>query len=316
MCTWDCCNGRLNYISKYVSKDHDAVDVGMGEYCQKNASSSWLATYRLLSKGTPALPEVAIRLAQLSEFERSYQQVLLYPPQPAAMVDYEGRQKNFSSKMYGFYLQEMAKMHQAAPLTQSFLVWHRGKEYNNATGSILLRQGRNQQRYSDTMVVACRFWYELTDGYWGQFSLTHIPHLQPQQLLLSKWKHLHSMQNFVGMLEFLTSWVWVKPGIIQASMDLHFSVGFLPIRINNQGEMCDVGSEYVAGQLVFPTDRDAFDYMISLSMRDLQYRSLRAERVCCFYHKQEANFLLYSKVLKCDNEATYESLRQHPWAQR
>ena len=58
------------------------------------------------------------------------------------------------------------------------------------------------------------------------------------------------------------------------------------------------------------------DYMISLSMRDLQYRSLRAERVCCFYHKQEANFLLYSQVLKCDNEATYESLRQHPWAQR
>ena len=109
MCTWDCCNGRLNYISKYVSKDHDAVDVGMGEYCQKNASSSWLATYRFLSKGTPALPEVAIRLAQLSEFERSYQQVLLYPPQPAAMVDYEGRQKNFSSKMYGFIFKKWPK---------------------------------------------------------------------------------------------------------------------------------------------------------------------------------------------------------------
>ena len=28
-------NGRLNYINGYVSKDHDALDVGMGEYSQK-----------------------------------------------------------------------------------------------------------------------------------------------------------------------------------------------------------------------------------------------------------------------------------------
>ncbi len=32
-------NGRLNYISGYVSKDHDAVDVGLGEYVQKNSTS-------------------------------------------------------------------------------------------------------------------------------------------------------------------------------------------------------------------------------------------------------------------------------------
>ena len=99
-------NGRLNYINGYVSKDHDSVDVGLGEYCQKESTTSWLAAYRLLCKGSPCIPEVAIRLAQLSEFERSYSHVLLYPPQPAAMVSYEGRQTNFSSKMYGFYLQD------------------------------------------------------------------------------------------------------------------------------------------------------------------------------------------------------------------
>ena len=126
----------------------------MGEYHQKQSISSWLATYRLLCKGTPALPEVAIRLAQLSEFEKSYQQVLLYPPQPAAMLDYEGRQKNFSSKMYGFFLQEMTQLCSVAPLSQSFLMWHRGKEFDNMFGSVLLRQGRNQQRYTNTMVWA------------------------------------------------------------------------------------------------------------------------------------------------------------------
>ena len=56
-------NGRLNYISGYVAKDHDAVDVGLGEYVQKNANTSWLTAYRLLSKSSPCLPEVAIRMA-------------------------------------------------------------------------------------------------------------------------------------------------------------------------------------------------------------------------------------------------------------
>ena len=46
-------------------------------------------------------------MAQLPEFDRSYTQVLLYPPQPRQMVEYEGRMQNFSSKMYGLYLQEM-----------------------------------------------------------------------------------------------------------------------------------------------------------------------------------------------------------------
>jgi hypothetical protein len=53
-------NGRINYISGYVSKDHDAVDVGLGEYVQKDALTSWLATFRLLSKGTPCILFISI----------------------------------------------------------------------------------------------------------------------------------------------------------------------------------------------------------------------------------------------------------------
>ena len=33
-------NGRLNYIDGYISKDHDAVDVSLGEYTQKNVMSN------------------------------------------------------------------------------------------------------------------------------------------------------------------------------------------------------------------------------------------------------------------------------------
>ena len=80
-------NGRLNYINGYVSKDHDAVDVGLGEYVQKGATAPWLAAYLLLCEGSPCIPEIAIRMAQLPEFERSYSHALLYPPQPRQMVN-------------------------------------------------------------------------------------------------------------------------------------------------------------------------------------------------------------------------------------
>ena len=69
-------NGRLNYINGYVSKDHDAVDVGLGEYVQSGSTSSWIATHRLMCESSPGIPEVAIRLAQLPEFDRSYSHVL------------------------------------------------------------------------------------------------------------------------------------------------------------------------------------------------------------------------------------------------
>ena len=152
------CNGRLNYISGYVSKDHDAVDVGLGEYVQKDAVSSWLATYRLLSKGTPCIPEVAIKMAQLSEFERSYSHVLLYPPQPAAMLDLAGRSQNFTSMMYGYYLEEQRRQLAAGtPVSESFLVWHRTRQYDQVKKELTYRGGRNQQSSQATMVVACRY---------------------------------------------------------------------------------------------------------------------------------------------------------------
>ena len=41
-------------------------------------------------------------MASLTEFEKSYSHVLLYPPQPIAVVDLDQRKANFSSRMYGF----------------------------------------------------------------------------------------------------------------------------------------------------------------------------------------------------------------------
>ena len=157
------------------------------------------------------------------------------------------------------------------------------------------------------MVVACRYWYELTDGFWGQFTLTNLPHLYAKQLLPGTCKHLESMQNFVGMIEYLMTWKWHDtPGIIRASEGFLFQSQALPMRISDGGEILTVGSAYVAGEAVFASDKDAFEYMLSLALRDLQYRGLRDGRTGCFEQKQNANFLLYRRILRCDNDAEYE----------
>ena len=200
-------NGRLNYINGYVSKDHDAVDVGLGEYVQRSATAPWLATYRLLSKSTPCIPEIAIRMAQLPEFEKSYSQVLLFPPQPAAMVDFSARQGgNFSAKMYGFYLQQNhIALDADVPIAESFLVWHRSRQYDSQKECWVFRGGQHQRIHAQTLVVACRYWYELTDGYVGQFALTLLPHRCARDILPRASRHLVSMQNFAGVLEYLSS---------------------------------------------------------------------------------------------------------------
>ena len=155
-------SGRLSYTNGYVANDHDAVDVGLGEYVLKDATAHWLATYRLLSKSSLCVHEVAIRMAQVSEFERSYSHVLLYPLQPAAMIEHASRQTNFSTKMYGIYLQE--KRSAGVPTAENCLVWHRAREYDRETGGYTYR-GKTQHMYTATLVVACRYWYELTDGF-------------------------------------------------------------------------------------------------------------------------------------------------------
>ena len=301
-------NGRLNYINGYVAKDHDAVDVGLGEYVQTGSTAPWLATYRLISKSTPCIPEVAIRMASLPEFERSYVHVLLFPPQPKACESFDDRKVSFSIRMYRVYLQEMKLVAAAgATVNESFLVWHRSRQWDQQSESCVFRGGRHQQLYEKTHVVACRYWYELTDGFWGQFLLTQIPHADVLALR-PRGKSLDTMTNFFGMMQYLRSWEWVSADVIKAE-SCCFSVSSLPMLLSDDGSLVQVGV-FSVGAAVFSTDRLAFDYIVALAKRDLQYRGLRDGRVNCFEYKQEANFLLYQRVLRCTDDHEYELCRQ------
>ena len=309
-------NGRLNYINGYVAKDHDSVDVGLGEYVQKKTVTPWLASYRLLSKSTPGIPEVAIRMAQLPEFDRSYSHVLLYPPQPVQMLTLEGRQTNFSSRMYGIYLQECRDGFEAGvPIESNFLAWHRTREYVKLTQSVHFRSGgRHNQRNPKTLVTACRYWYELNDGFWGQLALTQLPHFEAQHLLPKEAKYLESQINLVGVLEYMTSWVWSEnEGVIDCAGGA-FKMKALPLYVDELGNGCSNLGTPEAGKSVFQDDAAAFSYLLALASRDLEYRGFREDRVETFKLKHRANFLLQSYVKRANNQHALESLRQQ-WDQ-
>ena len=107
-----------------------------------------------------------------------------------------------------------------------------------------------------------------------QFSVTQIPHLYPQHLLPLRCKHLESMQNFVGIIEYMCSWRWAEEGIVTAAGGNVFTVAALPLRIDNSGAVEPLGA-YLGKGAVFPSDRHAFEYLKSLAGRDLQYRGMR-----------------------------------------
>ena len=213
--------------------------------------------------------------------------------------------------LHGFYTQQMREQIQSGvPVSENFLQWHRTRQYDSSSDTVQPRGGRHQQAHMPTCVVACRYWYELTDGFWGQFSITQLPHLQAQDLLPDTWQHLLSMRNFCGMLEYLGKWRWHDDAdVIKFPSGGSFHSKALPFIVDDDGEVKSIGQQ-LPNSLVFIDDTQSFRYLIDAAKRDLQYRGMRDERIACFLYKQEANFLLYRRMRQCQDPHEYERLRQ------
>ena len=105
-------------------------------------------------------------------------------------------------------------------------------------------------------MVACRYWFELTDGFWGQFSITQLPHLQASDLLPSA-KHLLAMQNFAGTLEYVRSWMWdADDSVFVTPLGGRFHLDSLPLPVDDAGDKQGPGKQ-VAGELVFAGEASA-----------------------------------------------------------
>ncbi len=71
------------------------------------------------------------------------------------------------------------------------------------------------------------------------------------------------MQNFVGMLEYLSSWRWDSPGIVKAHGGTLVSAKALPMRVGDAGGVEELG-ECAEGGAVFDSDRQAVEYLLRL----------------------------------------------------
>ena len=111
------------------------------------------------------------------------------------------------------------------------------------------------------------------------------------------------------MLEYLCAWRWAGTGLVKTASGVFFRIEALPMLVDDAGEIEAVG-KYEQDAAVVASDSDAFSYLMRLAKRDLQYRGMRDDRLSCFQHKQDANFLLYRRVRQCQDAAEYECLRQ------
>lgn len=207
------------------------------------------------------------------------------------MLTVEGRRRTFSMRMYGIYLEEARSICASGqPISLNFLVWHRARQDDPQKQQVVYRGGKHQQTSLKAFVVACRYWYELTDGYWGQMVLTQIPHSEAKQILPTYKRHLSSMQHFVGMIEYLLSWKWTRSDTVSAAGGMMFSTMALPFRVTDNDKIDVLVSRSTDDPTVFATDRLAFQWLFRMAERDLQYRGIRDEHLDSFRQKQKASF--------------------------
>ena len=144
--------------------------------------------------------------------------------------------------MYGKYLEEMRKLRGGRlAVYESFLQWHRGRRYDTETNDVACVTGKGGK----SLVCACRYWYELNDGYWGQLGLTQIPH-EPNYLLPSDGvKHVGHLEHFVGLVEYMLSWKWHAQAEVVCPHGFVFELRALPLRVDDKCKKVELSEEHV-----------------------------------------------------------------------
>ena len=86
-------------------------------------------------------------------------------------------------------------------------------------------------------------------------------------MALPERQHLVTMQNFAGMLDFLTGWRWKSRGVVAMRSGVCFSVSALPLLVDDYDAIQELGA-YAEGEAVFRDDhqwsaeRKAFEYLL------------------------------------------------------
>ena len=85
--------------------------------------------------------------------------------------------------------------------------------------------------------------------------LTQIPHQRPEDILPRSGRHLDTMVNFAGMLEYLMSWVWREEGVVETASGCIFDTASLPLLLDDRGEPQALSCSG-AGERVFQQEKE------------------------------------------------------------
>lgn len=146
-------------------KGNEALDFNVKDLAVSGTTKidEWSATYRLLCKLTPCIPEAYLDFAALSHMLRSFTCTTMYAPIPHEESPYDD--SNDSNKLYHRgYLRN--GINAFTVVRESFLTYYRQHTWKQSLA--------HKVSSEKTRAVAVRFAYEGLDIYIGQYVLQEL----------------------------------------------------------------------------------------------------------------------------------------------
>ena len=161
-----------NYISGYISKASDAMNISTSEHFKAKVDDAWLVVYRLMSKRALCIPEIYVYFARLPHMERSFRVDTIYAPGPTCPDD-----ANNSMKLYAAY---RATEDSLFPC-KSIAFMDYARTHQIVAGTVKLRRitGGGHNTGKATTAVGVRFGYEMHDPYIFHYCAMFFSALSP-----------------------------------------------------------------------------------------------------------------------------------------
>ena len=95
-----------------------------------------------------------------------------------------------------------------------------------------------------------------------------FPHLYAGDLLPKTTRHLKTMQNFTGALEYLCTWRQGAEDHVTTEGGITFTKRALPLLVDEFGHLYNIGDGRTEGEVIFRLRREAFEYIV-LARREI-----------------------------------------------
>ena len=269
--------GRLNYINGYTTKAHDSIDFRINDMTMANPGDNrWYTIYRLLCRHTVCIPQAVLWFNEAPPMIRSFRIHPCYPP----LAWPDARKDNDTERLYCCYFE------QTGLSRQPFLDYCRAFHFVN--------NKLTARRRLDVHLVAIgvRYCSEMRDNFVGQMAAMHMPHGTREHLqgCSDGSTQFDYVRCLIGWIDYLMSLAWNPDGTVRLG-----STGFYA----SPAVYLEPLPPFSSGASIFTARLDAQEYIERLVRVDLEYRSIKEDRVQSSLQRIRATFYLAYGV--CDS---------------